>query len=133
MPRLLGAMSVGVVLGVVLVALPDSDRRVVSLSETHGPSLVDLVGSLVLTASWLPVPILAWRWRHRVSRWVWALAGLLAGAGGVALYLTISRDLGWWWVPAVAALVLAQVIPVVVAALRRPPRALPTPARRPHR
>jgi hypothetical protein len=115
--RLLWAAAVGVAVGVVLVALPDNDRRVLSLSETHGPSTLDLVGSILLTASWLPVPVLAWRWRRRVPARVWGLVAGLAVVGAVALYATISRDLGWWWLPSAAVLAGAQLTPLLHVAL----------------
>ena len=102
-------------MGVLLVALPDDDRRVLTFSETHGPSWLDMVGSLILTISWLPVPILAWRWRKLVRAFVWAVAAGLAAVGAAALYVTISRDLGWWWLPSAAAIALAQLLPVLYA------------------
>jgi hypothetical protein len=80
-----------------VLALPDTGPRVLSLSETHGPSLVDSVGILIVVAGWLPVPILLYRSRALVSRFH-----------------------GWWWLPSAAALALAQAIPLM--ALASPPR-----------
>jgi hypothetical protein len=39
--------------GVGLVAAPDSDERLFSISRTHGPSLVDAIGSVILVAAWM--------------------------------------------------------------------------------
>lgn len=47
----------GSVAGALVVALPDNDARVFSLSQTHGPSTVDLLGMGVLVIAcyrWLP-------------------------------------------------------------------------------
>ena len=43
--RVLAGWLIGSALGALLVALPDADNRVLSLSETHGPSPVDLAGT----------------------------------------------------------------------------------------
>ena len=100
---------VGSAVGGLLVALPDDDDRVVSISATHGPSAVDLVGTLVLLAAWAPVPVTLWRCRAAVGRRVWRLALPLAALGLVALAVTIRFDIGWWWVVPVAGLVLVQL------------------------
>lgn len=108
------------VAGGTVLALPDTGPRVLSLSETHGPSLVDSVGILILVAGWLPVPVLLYRSRALVSRFVWTAAAVTALTDALALVVTIRRDLGWWWLPSAAALALAQAIPL--RALARPPR-----------
>ena len=100
---------VGSAVGALLVALPDDDDRVVSISATHGPSAVDLAGTLVLLAAWAPVPLALWRRRSAAPPRVWRLALLLAALGLVALAVTIRFDVGWWWVVPVAGLVLVQV------------------------
>ncbi|HVF04971.1 MAG TPA: hypothetical protein VNA20_09035 [Frankiaceae bacterium] len=110
--RVLALWLAGSAAGAALVALPDDDRRVLSLSETHGPSAVDLAGTLILLAAWLPVPVTLWRQRARVPGRVWRLAALLAVTGAAALVVTIRGDLGWWWVPAALALAAAQALPL---------------------
>lgn len=99
--------------GGMIVALPDSGERVFSLSETHGPSPLDLVGVVVLLGSWLPVAVLLpslWLMAKRGTAWA---AGVLAMLGLVALIVTIGADLGWWWLAAVAMLVVAQFVLVL--------------------
>jgi hypothetical protein len=100
----------GSVVGGALVALPDSDERILSLSEDHGPALLDLLGTAVLVASWLPVAVVLpslWRSVGGASYWV---ATLLVVAGAAGLVVAIGADLGWWWVLAVAALLAGQVV-----------------------
>jgi hypothetical protein len=103
---------VGTAVGAAIVALPDADRRVVTLSETHGPSALDLVGVIVLLLGWLPVPVTLWRSRRGVSAGVWVVAALLGLVGAFVLVVTIRLDLGWWWLTAVALLVAAQAVPL---------------------
>jgi hypothetical protein len=108
----------GSAVGAAIVALPDADHRVLMLSETHGPSALDLVGVAVLLAGWLPVPLALWRNRRVVPVGVWAAAAVLGVVGAIALVVTIRLDLGWWWLAAVTILVAAQVAPLVSLARR---------------
>ena len=104
---------VGSAVGGLVVALPDSGERVFSFSETHGPSPIDLVGMAVLVGSWLPVAVLLpslWRTARRGVAWA---AGVLAVLGVAALIVTIGADVGWWWLAAVAMLVVAQLVLVL--------------------
>ena len=101
---------VGSAIGGLIVALPDSDDRVFSFSQTHGPSPLDLVGVVVLVVAWVPVAVLLpslWRSVKRGTAW---FAGVLSVFGTAALIVTIGADLGWWWLAAVAILVVAQLV-----------------------
>lgn len=121
MRRTLAVWAVATGVGSVVLALPDTGPRVFSLSETHGPSLIDSLGVLILVAGWLPVPVLLYRRRTLVPQSVWVAAGLTALVAASALVVTVRRDLGWWWVPSAAALAVAQAMPLVALARLRPP------------
>jgi hypothetical protein len=54
-------------LGLVAILLPDTDRRLFSLSEGHGPSLIDGVGVMFLVAGWAALDIGTWRRRRGLS------------------------------------------------------------------
>jgi hypothetical protein len=96
-------------LGLVTILLPDTGRRLVSLSEAHGPSLVDSVGALALLAGWTVLDVATWRRRRslllrREVLMVMAAAGIAA----VALVLwSVLGDHGAWWI--VGAVVLAAI------------------------
>jgi hypothetical protein len=101
---------VGSTVGGLVVALPDSDDRVFSFSQSHGPSPLDLVGVVILVGSWLPIAVRLpslWRMVKRGTAW---FAGVLAVLGTAALLVTIGADLRWWWLAAVAVLVGAQLV-----------------------
>jgi hypothetical protein len=107
----------GSVLGAAIVALPDSDERVFSLSRTHGPSPVDLVGVTVLVGAWLPVALVLpslWRVAGAVPA---RLSAALAVAGVAGVAITIAGDMGRVWLIAAAMLIAAQFI-VIAAAWR---------------
>lgn len=94
--------------GGAIIALPDAGPRLVSLSATHGPSLVDGLG-IVVVGSWLPLAVLLprlWRSSGRATRISTAVLGVV---GAAALVVTIRGDLGWSWLLAVVALVATQV------------------------
>ena len=101
---------VGSAIGVIVVALPDSDNRVFSLSRTHGPSPLDLTGVVVLIGCWLPAAAMLPRLWRAAPRTTAGLAAVLALVGALGLILTIGADLGWTWLIAVGALVTAQII-----------------------
>ncbi|WP_448626776.1 hypothetical protein [Geodermatophilus sp. URMC 64] len=108
--RRLALWMAGSAVGVAVIAVPDTGPRVFSLSAGHGPSALDLLGVVVVVAAWLPVPLLlcsrSGPWRGAAGRVV--LAAVVVGVG--LLWLTITRDLGAWWLLPVAFLVGVQVV-----------------------
>lgn len=113
----LAGWFLGSLVGAHVVALPDDDARVFSLSRTHGPSPLDLLGVGVLIAAWLPVAALLWSSSAAVrGRWAVGTAGL--GLTGLLLLgITIARDSGREWLLAGALLIGAQL--VALGAVRR--------------
>jgi hypothetical protein len=84
---------------------------VFSLSATHGPSVVDLIGIGVVGA-WLPVAALLWSARGCLRSTASLGAGTLAAVGLGVLWVSIAGDTGGEWVLAVALLVLGQLLAV---------------------
>jgi hypothetical protein len=71
---------------------------------------LDLLGVAILVGCWLPIAlVMASSWRAMDSAPA-RFAAALAVLGAAALVSTISADLGWWWLVAVGALVVAQII-----------------------
>ena len=111
---------VGSLVGAAIIALPDSDDRLFSLSRTHGPSPVDLLGVLVLLVVWIPIPAVLWRrWSALHGRAAAAIA-VFAVAGVVGLVVTVGLDLGPVYLVPVVMLLLAQLPALRVVA--RPDR-----------
>jgi hypothetical protein len=98
------------VIGIGILALPDAGPRLLSFSEQHGPTAVDLVGVAVLVAAWLPIAWLLWSQRLLLATSSGCASGSLALAGVVALCVTISLDLGELWLGGVVLLVAAQTL-----------------------
>ena len=108
----------GSAVGAAIVALPDSDDRVFSFSDTHGPALVDLLGVVIVVLAWLPVAALLWSHRGLLrgpaARWV----AVLVLVGAVLLVAAIGYDWGSVWLVPAALLMVAQVLAVAIIARR---------------
>lgn len=100
----------GSAIGGAVVAIPDTGPRLFSFSETHGPSALDLVGMVLLVASWVPIAALIWSERRLVRGTSRRWAAVLAVVGAALLVVTIGLDLGPSWFAAVALLVAAQAV-----------------------
>ena len=103
-------------IGLVTILIPDTGRRLFSLSEGHGPSLVDGIGILLLLAGWVALDIATWRRRRALSlrREMIVLMGAAGVAGAGLVLWSVLGDHGLWWI--VGAIVLASI--QLVAAMR---------------
>lgn len=82
--------------GSAVVAVPDSGPPIVPFSRTHGPSLVDAVGVVLLLVGWAAFLLPLWRYRRAISH-----RGLLVAAvtiGAALLGWSVATDTGMWWV-----------------------------------
>jgi hypothetical protein len=102
--------------GLVVLVIPDSGPRLISLSDLHGPSLVDTLGIVALVAGWIVLDLATWR-RRRLIRLRTAglafVAGGVVAAGGLVVW-SVLGDQGSWWI--VGAVVLSVI--QLAAALR---------------
>lgn len=107
-------MLILMAIGFVIVALPDSDERLFSLSQDHGPSLLDAVGLIILLTGYGGLVIEAWKNREKVLRYkhsVYFGTGLFLSGAGVGLVLvSVLKDYGYWWIFGVVLLVLVQAV-----------------------
>ena len=106
-------------IGAAVVALPDGDNRLFSLSRAHGPSPVDALGALVLIAGWLVFAAALWRRRARItrqSRTPSAGATVFAlGLGAGLLVASATGDFAYWWAVGAALLVAGQLLAAYLA------------------
>jgi drug/metabolite transporter (DMT)-like permease len=96
------------VVGVVLVALPDTNDRIFSLSPQHGPAAVDLLGAVLLCAGWaLLLATTAGPWRRVRAVFATGAGAAIAAVAGLGVGLVVASVLHqfeqWWLVGAVAA------------------------------
>jgi hypothetical protein len=94
--------------GGLLVALPDDDRRVFSLSQGHGPAALDLAGmGLVLAALGFYAAGLVLGRRGLRARDAAVAAALYLPATALAAW-SVATDAGAWWLLGVAGALGAQ-------------------------
>ncbi|HXF99058.1 MAG TPA: hypothetical protein VNJ46_10645 [Gaiellaceae bacterium] len=94
--------------GGAIVALPDADDRLFSLSEKHGPAPADALGTAVLLAGYAILATLVWRRRRRLPRRGLRAALALVCAGVALLAPAVAFDLGPLWALAAAAMAAPQ-------------------------
>lgn len=107
------ALSVG---GAVVIALPDNGDRLVSFSDRHGPSAVDVVGIIVLVLAWLSFVVPLWNARSAIEHRAALIA--LAAIGALLVIWSVATDSGAWWVLGVVLLTCAQIV-AGLTAMRR--------------
>ncbi len=111
-----------VALGIAVIALPDDDQRILSLSPGHGPAASDLIGSALLMIGWgvlLARPILRWRdVRSRLRRGPRQTLIFFSGLGSGLLLASIFHQFPWWWAPGATLIAAAQLYLVRLSAAR---------------
>ncbi|MEI9912359.1 MAG: hypothetical protein WDO71_23520 [Bacteroidota bacterium] len=58
-----------ILIGFVIVVLPDSDTRLFSISKDHGPSLQDAIGLVLILFSYTLLVIEAWKQKEKVLKY----------------------------------------------------------------
>ncbi len=108
-------------IGAAVVALPDGDNRLFSLSRAHGPSPVDALGALVLVAGWLVFVAALWRRRARITRQAGAPPATTTvfalGLGAGLLVASAAGDFAYWWAIGAALLVAGQLLAAYLASV----------------
>ena len=106
-------------IGAAVVALPDGDNRLFSLSRAHGPSPVDALGALVLIAGWLVFAAALWRRRarlaHRAGTPFPGATVFVLGLGAGLLVASAAGDFAYWWVVGATLLVAGQLLAAYLA------------------
>ena len=96
------------VLGSAIVALPDSEDRVVALSDAHGPARTDVIGLAVFSAGYVVLARLVWRRRSELPRRLVVGAAAIFAAGAGLLGPAVAYDLGALWVLAASVMAAPQ-------------------------
>lgn len=100
------------IIGFVIVALPDANERLFSISQDHGPSGPDVAGLIILLIGYAGIVNEAWKNRAKIIRYKQSMyfqAGLfLLGAGFGLIIASVMNDYRYWWVFGIAILVTIQ-------------------------
>ena len=96
-------------IGAVVIALPDSGRRVFSISSAHGPSAADLVGVLVMLSGWAVFLWTLWVSRRMVGRTGHPPGTPFVAGVGLGLVVASVSDYSQWWLFGAILLAGAQL------------------------
>ncbi|MEU8156049.1 hypothetical protein AB0B94_20525 [Micromonospora sp. NPDC048986] len=111
-----------IVVGVLVLFVPagDEGRVLVPISEGHGLSAVDGVGSALLTAggTWLEVLVIRRLPYLALPPRALFTLGLLAGLGVGLLVASAFSGFFWWWAVGAAMLGIAALVLVPLTARR---------------
>jgi hypothetical protein len=107
-----------ILVGIVIVALPDNDIRVFDTSDKHGPAWLDVIGLLMVMIPWLILAIGALaKWRIvllRLGRRLVTVLIAIAAIGLMIVAVSIRSDNNTWLTGA-AISAIAQMVLMVVA------------------
>ena len=97
--------------GLIILLLPDVGKPVIVLNEKHGPSLLDMIGWLIMLTSWvLSCIMIARKWEKiRLKIPNPAFGSLIViyilSIIGIALSLLFTSDMMLWSCAAIAGLI----------------------------
>ena len=119
MPRVLALTLLLIVVGTAVVALPDDDRRLFSISRDHGPSPLDAAGTALVLAGWTLAVHRIWQRRREVQRRLHpvgvAAASAAVLAGLVLVFWSVLGNHGAWWVVGIVLAVMPQFVALIAA------------------
>ena len=98
-------------IGLLLLILPDKGDPAIQLNEKHGPSWQDLIGLILMLASWLILSTMIIRRWAKITKQLgnqktWLLTALyFISATGIATGLAISSEWMLWLCIAISSLI----------------------------
>jgi uncharacterized membrane protein YidH (DUF202 family) len=105
--------------GFIIVALPDSDKRLFSISKDHGPSLQDTIGLVMILIGYGWFVKQAWKRRERIMKYKrlssFKILFFLFVFGLGVIIVSVVSDYGYWWICGVVLLIIIQSIIFYIA------------------
>ena len=112
-------MLILIAAGIVIVALPDSGRRIFSISRAHGPSLQDAMGLVLVFIGYTWFLIQAWKQREKIlqykNRLSFKLIASLTIVGITLIIVSVINDYGYWWLCGAVILIVLQSVIFYIA------------------
>lgn len=103
-----------IVAGFVIVALPDNNERLFSISKEHGPSLQDAFGLLLIMVGYIGLLQKVWRRKEKILAYrqtkTFQLCLFILGLGCGLLIASVAGDFRQWWVVGAGVLVVVQAV-----------------------
>ena len=106
-------LLISMLVGFIIVALPDSNIRLFSISKEHGPSLQDAIGIAFILLPYSFMLKSLWKERRKVLKYqqfrIFNVGVFLYGLGTGLIIASVANDYRYWWVYGVALLILVQI------------------------
>lgn len=103
-----------VLIGFIIVALPDSDKRLFSISKDHGPSMQDAIGLLLILFSYAWLVIEAWKRKSKLLKYKnstgFIMCVFLIGLGFGLIVASVAGDHKYWWIYGIVLVASIQTI-----------------------
>jgi hypothetical protein len=106
------------ILGAIIISLPDNDQRLFSISHEHGPSLIDFIGILIILLGYFLIIIRIWRHKKNLRKYfetkVFRILLFISGLGTGLLIASVAGDFKQWWIIGCSILILIQILAIYV-------------------
>jgi len=103
-----------ILVGIIIIALPDSGDRLFSISKEHGPSRQDGIGLVLILIPYMMLVMQVWKKKEKLVKYrdsKWFRASLfLAGLGSGLLIASVISDYKYWWVYGIIVLIAVQAV-----------------------
>ncbi len=102
------------VLGLIVVALPDSDERLFSLSKGHGPSIQDGIGLIMVFIAYIWFLKQVWSNKEKVLKYkaspIFHFGLFFSGVGYGLIIASVINDYKYWWIVGAILLISLHII-----------------------
>jgi hypothetical protein len=101
-------------LGTAVIVIPDSDKRLFSISKTHGPSILDAIGMVLILIPYSWLIIETWKRKQKILKYrhsgVFRLGLFLTGLGYGMIIASVLQDYQYWWIIGIILVVIIHVV-----------------------
>ncbi|QHT65801.1 hypothetical protein GXP67_03535 [Rhodocytophaga rosea] len=98
------------IVGCIIVALPDSNERLFSMSEDHGPSLQDAVGVVLILVAYVWLMVDVWIRREKLLSYsnsrIFKAGLFVVGLAYGLIIASVMNDYKSWWIAGIAFITL---------------------------
>jgi len=119
--KILSLLTIVILIGFVLILLPDSNKRLFSISKDHGPSILDAIGLVLILFPYILLIVKAWKNRSRLANYhdklIFKFGIYLFGIGTGLVIASVANDCSFWWIIG-AILMLGVQIPLFIKTLK---------------
>lgn len=102
-----------ILLGLIVIALPDSGNRIFSLGKDHGPSIQDAIGLILMLVPYTWLLIETWRRKNKILKYqdsfIFKLGIFLSGLGYGLIIASVISNYQYWWIFGIILLIFVHI------------------------